>query len=149
EKIRLTNPDAVLVLLPPAAQEFFLSQFFVADIGLPITGYPHVITQTRDYTAHLLQAAPSESERVSLWDATLVSHGAQELNDQFLSQFGRPMDPSGWAAYAAIKILADAAAQVASTDTNLVVEFLEHPDSIFDVGKGSNTMFQADTHQLL
>jgi hypothetical protein len=58
------------------------------------------------------------------------------------------MDPSGWAAYAAVKILFEAVAATGSSESSVLLEYLESAEAIFDVHKGVGLSFRPWDHQL-
>jgi len=58
------------------------------------------------------------------------------------------MDPSAWAAYAAVEILRAAVEEVGDS-TSAVAGRLLSPTFSIDVHKGRPLTFEADTHQLL
>lgn len=149
-EIAALAPDIVLVLLDPDEQEFFLSQYDAAGGGFPITGFPWPVTQTRDFFARLLQAAPAAGAgyRVSLWETTLDTDGAGELNERFIGRFGRPMDPPAWAAWAAVKIIRDAAGAISGTNPRALVNYLKDPETVFELEKGPGVSFRSSDHQL-
>ncbi len=143
------SPDIVLLLLNAQDQEFFLSQYESAGFEFPITGFPETIMQTRDFLFRLRQVAPETAKyRLSLWETTLTENGAEELNTRFTSRSGEPMDSSAWASYAAIKIAYEATLATASTESDALIEYLEHPETHFDVHKGEAVVFQPWNHQL-
>lgn len=145
------NPDVLLVMLPPVAQELFLSQVELARLDVRATGFPHPLMQTRDFLVRLRQSAPkaSSNPRPALWDPLLVEHGAAELNNRFASIAGEPMDPSGWAAYAAISIAFDSAVAASSSKPSELLAHLHNPGTIFDVAKGAPVSFRSRDQQLL
>jgi ABC-type branched-subunit amino acid transport system substrate-binding protein len=59
------------------------------------------------------------------------------------------MDPSGWAAYAAVKIAYQAVTSAGARDPATLIGYLEQPDSRFDLGKGASLGFDAQTHELV
>ncbi|MEX2542101.1 MAG: ABC transporter substrate-binding protein [Trueperaceae bacterium] len=141
--------DLVLLLLAPRDQELFLSQYGVQGPDVTVTGMPFPVMQTRDYLGRLQQSAPPGARfRAALWDTTLADHGAEELNERFVSRSGEPMDPSGWAAYAAIRIIHHAANEASGTETGQLVDYLESPAAEFNLHKGPGTTFRPHNHQL-
>jgi len=150
DRIRGVSPDVVLLLLDPEAQEFFLSQYTFEGLAFPITGFPHPVMQTREFLIRLRQVAPSESAgyRAALWETSLKSHGAGALNENFISRSGEPMEPSGWAAYAAIKMIVEAVTSVKTQTTSALVDFFERLGATFNIYKGPGTSFRSSNHQL-
>jgi ABC-type branched-subunit amino acid transport system substrate-binding protein len=148
-QIRKVKPDAVLLLLDPADQDFFLGQYQSFKLAFPITGFPFQVAQARDFYGRFLQSAPKAGAgyRAALWDATLMDNGAAPLNLRYLGQTGKPMAPSGWAAYAGVKILYEAAAK-AGTESGALISYLESSQASFDVLKGVDVSFRSYNHQL-
>lgn len=150
EQIRETAPDIILLLLSPEEQEFFLSQYEVEGLTFPITGFPYPVMQTRDFLTRLRQVAPSEhaSYRAALWETSLQANGAGALNENFIARSGEPMEPAGWAAYAAVKVVYEAVTSAKTQTASALVDFLERPTAVFDVYKGPGTSFRSWDHQL-
>ena len=150
DQIRDVAPDIILLLLDPEDQEFFLSQYEHEGLDFPVSGFPFPIMQTREFLTRLRQVAPraGTGHRAALWETTLETNGADELNDLFISRSGEPMDPSGWATYAAIKMLYKAVESTGTQETSALVNFLESPEAVFDVSKGPGTSFRPWDHQL-
>jgi ABC-type branched-subunit amino acid transport system substrate-binding protein/ABC-type amino acid transport substrate-binding protein len=143
------QPDLVVALLPPQGQEIFLTQYGLSDNEAPITGLPWPVMQTREFLARLLQVTPPNGTiRAALWETGLSANGADELNQRFISRSGQPMDPSGWAAYAAVKILTDAVGAAGTSAAAAITAFLESPEAVFDVAKGPGVAFTPANHQL-
>lgn len=141
--------DIVLLLLAPADQEFFLSQHGVQGPDVTVTGLPFPVMQTREYLGRLHQFAPPSARfRAALWETTLRDHGAEELNERFISRSGEPLDPSGWAAYAAVRIIHQAANAADGTETGQLIGYLEEPGNEFDLHKGPGVSFHPHNHQL-
>ena len=113
-----------------------------------MVGFPDPVTQSRDFFFRLQQVAPDVGYRATLWETTLQEHGAGELNDRFMSRAGEPMDPSGWAAYAAVKILYESVIAAGTTEGAELVAYLESPEAVFDVYKGTDLSFRPWDHQL-
>jgi ABC-type branched-subunit amino acid transport system substrate-binding protein/ABC-type amino acid transport substrate-binding protein len=150
EELAAGKPDVVLVLLEPVDQEWFLLQYEAFGLTFPVTGFPAAETQTREFYARLLQAAPAAAAgyRVELWEPTLSVFGAGELNDRFLGRWGNPMDSSAWAAWAATGILFSAARSTGSLEGRTLREHLLAPDAFFDVKKGPGVSFRPWDQQL-
>jgi ABC-type branched-subunit amino acid transport system substrate-binding protein/ABC-type amino acid transport substrate-binding protein len=143
------QPDLVVVLLPPQGQEIFLSQYGLSGNEARVTGLPWPVMQTREFLARLLQVTPPNGTiRAALWETGLTANGADELNQRFISRSGQPMDPSGWAAYAAVKILTEAVAAAGTSEAATITAFLESPEAVFDLAKGPGVAFTPANHQL-
>ena len=150
EAIGRAKPDGVLLLLDWLPQLDFLGQYEAAGLNAAVTGFPEPVAQTREFFALSRNVAPqaSRAPRVALWEATLDTYGARDLNERFISRWGEPMDPAAWAAYAAVKILGEAVIATGTTDPYVLVDYLESPDITFDIGKGPGISFRPWDHQL-
>lgn len=147
--IEESGADAVVLLLDAGGQLVFLGQYESSSAPAQVFGFPAPLTQTRQYYAALKQDAPRAGTRlrIALWDAALDQEGAA-LNERFSVRWGRPMDPSAWAAYAAVEILVAAAARAETTEPRSLAAALAAPGSRFDVHKGAAAAFGAEDHQL-
>lgn len=148
--IRRANPDVVVMLLNAVDQLEFLEQYAAAGINVRITGFPAPETQTRTFFRMLAERAGGADAgyRALLWEPGLESYGARELNARYMSRWDEPMDSAGWAGYASIKILFEAAMFGGSLDTQHMVNHLAGPAAVFDVWKGIGTSFRPWDHQL-
>lgn len=148
QAIRKTRPEGVLVLAGAADQLSFFAEYNEADLGIPITGFPDPVAQTRLFFNSLITAAPKAAAgyRAMLWETTLKGT-AEGLNERFMSRFGQPLDPSAWAAYQAIKLLLEAAVRV-GTEASKIINYLESPRTTFDLAKGPGVSFRPWDHQL-
>ncbi|MBO8140624.1 MAG: quinoprotein dehydrogenase-associated putative ABC transporter substrate-binding protein [Firmicutes bacterium] len=147
---RDAGADVILLLVRALDQVVFLSQMSSLDLGIGVAPYPDPVTQTRDFlaSAHIRYDAQGLSERVALWETTLEGEGARELNERFVARWGKPMDPSAWAAYQAVRMLHQAAQATGALDAESLVAYLEDPATVFDVAKGQPLSFDAADHQL-
>lgn len=150
EAIAGSGADAVVLLLEADAQLVFLGQYETAAVAAEAFGYAATLTQTRQFYAALAHDAPTTGSgpRVALWDSSLGSPAATELGERFLARWGQPMDPSAWAAYAAVKIVVDAVAAVGSAEPRELIDYLGKGGQGFDVLKGAAVSFGAADHQL-
>lgn len=82
-----------------------------------------------------------------LWDPVLGG-AAAEINDQYASRSGFPMDSSGWAVYAGIKLLLDSVSVTKSSDPTRLANYLANPKTTFDLFKGVPLSFRPWDHQL-
>ncbi len=112
------DADVILLLVRAVDQMAFLSQMSAVQMEMDVAAYPDPVTQTRDFlaAAQLRYDARGLLPRVALWDPTLTEDGAADLNLRFVGRFARPMDPTGWAAYQAVSVLHQAAAETGATD---------------------------------
>lgn len=150
DAIARARPDLVVLLLGAVAQLDFLGQYEAAGLSYPVTGFPEAVAQTRTFFAAARNAAPraGAGHRAVLWEASLDDYGGRELNARYRERWGMPMDPSAWAAWEAVKILWEAASFAGTTDGRALVQYLEAPDTTFDVHKGIGVSFRPWDHQL-
>ncbi|RIH89391.1 ABC transporter, substrate binding protein, PQQ-dependent alcohol dehydrogenase system [Calidithermus terrae] len=150
EAIRRAQPQAVLLLLGAEGQLDFLGRYEAAGLGAAVTGFPHPETQTRAFFAASRGRAPraGAGHRAVLWEAKLDAYGARELNARFRQRSKKPMDPSAWAGYQAVKVLFETASFAGSLEGARLVSHLENPGTVFDVHKGIGVSFRPWDHQL-
>lgn len=90
----------------------------------------------------------------TLWHGELSRYGAAQLNERFTRRFDAPMEGPEWAAWMAVKVVAEAALRASGGDTTRVVSsdtlaaWLVRSDAAFDGHKGEPLRFGADDHQL-
>ena len=108
------RPEAVVLLLPWLDQLDFLATYEATGADAEVTGFPCPVAQTRGFYASARSVAPTvgAGPRVSLWEATAHEHGAGALNARFLGRWGVPMDAPAWTAYAAARLVSQAAGRV-------------------------------------
>lgn len=78
----------------------------------------------------------------------MTANGAGAFNETFVNRWSEPADPTGWAAYHAIKILYETIVTINSNDPDAIVDYLESPEAVFDVLKGPGVSFRPWDHQL-
>lgn len=142
--------DLIVLLVEASAQLVFLGQY--EGRGLPgvVTGYPEAAAQLRAFYAAALEAAPTAGvgPRVALWDARLDSGAAGALNDRFITRWGRPMDPTAWAAYSAVQVIVDAATASGTVERQAVFDYLADAAHSFELGKGPGVAFALSGQRL-
>lgn len=146
QSIAENRPGLVLVLAPPGSQELLISQLESTVPDQAIVAFPHPLTQTRDWLTQLRQssAAFAGSPRPALWDTRLEGPLASDLNERFASMSGDPIEPSGWAAWAAIRLLTLADTTASAADPSSLLAELLNPESRFDLGKPAPVSFRHD-----
>ena len=144
-----SGADAVLLLLGPRDQLAFLAQFSTSGLDLPVATFPGPVTQTREFLAAGLYRAQNAAAgyHVLLWETTLEEGSAGELNGDYMSRFGDPMDPSAWAAYQSLAIFQQAVAATGGTSLEALTDHLTADGTTFEVAKGVATFFD-ESHQL-
>ncbi|SNR70006.1 hypothetical protein EYF88_16380 [Paracoccus sediminis] len=145
-----SDADVVLLLTDWWTQLEFLSRYEASGLPAPVTGFPEPATQTRDFYFAARRAAPVAGcgHRAVLWEATLDAYGARELNARFDGRWGRPMDPTAWAAYQAVKIAFEASLATGATQGAVLAGHLAGDRGLFDVSKGIGVTFRPWDHQL-
>lgn len=148
DAVAASGAEAVVLLLEADAQLVFLGQYETAEVGAVVYGFPAQIAQTRQFYAALAHDAhdTGAGPRIALWDASAPD--GEELNQLFLARWGYPMDPTAWAAYAAVKVTVDAAAAAGSSDPEALIDHLTSEDAEFELHKGTPLSFRRDDRQL-
>lgn len=148
--IAQVKPDAVLLLTDWRTQLDFLARYEVSGLTGPVTGFPEPATQIRDFylASHEMAPVAGSGYRAALWEATLDAYGARELNARFDTRWGRPMDPTAWAGYIAVKIAFEASLVAGGRDGASLAAFLTSDQALFDVSKGIGMTFRPWDHQL-
>ena len=149
-RIEESGADSVVLLLPAGPQLVFLGQYESAGLEALVTGFPADVTQTRQFYAALAQDAPvtGTGARVALWESSLEG-AAAELSENYLARWGRPMDSSAWAGYAAVKLLVEAFEAAGSAEPRALARQLLDPGFAPELGKEGVLGFDPGTHQLL
>ncbi len=144
------DPDAVLLLVNAVDQLAIMGQMDSMGLDALAVTFPDAIAQTRDYIVSVRAILPkiNPRHRVALWETTLRSDGASTINDEFMSRWGQPTDPTAWSAYSATKMLFEAAVATGTLDGSTLVSYFESPGAVFDIGKGPGVSFRPWDHQL-
>src|SRR5690606_27310745 len=101
--------------------------------------FPAPITQTRDFLGATARYGVGLGlPRLMLWETTLADGPAGDLNERYVSRWGRPFDAMGWAGYQAVTLLADAAARAGPEEPEAVRTALSSG------GEATNTRFGPD-----
>lgn len=134
--------DAVLVGLEPESVQPLLGRYGAS--GLPadlavVTSDPH----------YALEAKPSSLAGVwpLVWHKSLERYSARELNGRFHRRFEQPLDGVAWAAWAAVKIVTEAAVRAGSLGVQPVLDFVE-TRLAFDGHKGAALSFRESDREL-
>lgn len=144
------EPDVIVLLLSPNEQLTFLAQYASFGANAATIGYPAPATQTRQFYAAYLQNLPSSTSahHLASWEATLETAGAADVNLRFLARNGRAMDPSAWAAYAGVRLVAEAATAAGSVASDDLIAYMGAGETVFDILKGEATSFRPWDHQM-
>lgn len=154
--IHEASPDLVLVALEAEDLDLFYAQLSTRDFESVVTVIPDARAQTREFLYRYRQTTPAwaAAARPALWEATAAEGEAGDINDRYASRTGHPMEPTAWAAYAAVLFTFEAAAAGAADDARSLSDYLVHrqaasdADSGFDLGKGEDLSFREWDHQL-
>ena len=90
----------------------------------------------------------SEGLAAAAWHWAWERHGAPQLEKRFEKSAKRPMRSFDWAAWLAVKTVADVVQQTASTDADLLIQRLRSQDLILDAFKGNRANFRSWNNQL-
>lgn len=146
--IAATGADAVMVMLHAGDQLTFMGQFEDAGQTALLAPFPDQVTQTRNFLAAIADYRISvEVPRLMAWETTLEEGASADLNLQFTSRWGQPMDSAAWTSYQAIRILQQAAVDTRSSEPGAITAYLLEPSTSFDTAKG--TLSFDEDHQLL
>ncbi|MBM3507797.1 MAG: hypothetical protein FJX64_08800 [Alphaproteobacteria bacterium] len=145
-----SSADVVLLLVEAVDQIAFLAQQENSQVNAPALAFPHDISQTRDYVASIRELAPlyNPRHRIAAWETTLTANGAAKFNEPYMARWSEPADPTAWASFHTIGIIAQAVAGAQSTAGPDLARYLERQDVTFDVGKGPGMNFRPWDHQL-
>lgn len=103
--------------------------------GLPSFAYDRALRAFAD-------TAGSDGARAVLWHERLFRYGAEQLNERYRRRFGTGMDSDAWAAWMAVKALAEASLRAAG-DRPPLTEALGGRRARFDGHKGAPLSFSA------
>jgi ABC-type branched-subunit amino acid transport system substrate-binding protein len=150
DKVRRSDANAVLLLLDWRGQLDFMGRYEAEALPLPAFGFPWPVTQTRDFLASLLQAAPATgaAPRVSLWEPA-GDPEAVALDESYLARWGVPLDPPGWAAYFSVRLLEGAATAAGGVEGSELASALSGLGGDVDSYKGAGVEFRPADRQLL
>jgi branched-chain amino acid transport system substrate-binding protein len=141
-RLRAAQADAVLVGLEPDATRAFLDACRAAGFA----GEPAVVTSDPQFAL--------EAERSALggvwplvWHKSLERYSARELNGRFRRRFEQALDGAAWAAWAAVKIVSEAAVRAGSLEIGPLLDFVE-TRLAFDGHKGAALSFRESDREL-
>ena len=84
----------------------------------------------------------------SAWHWAWERHGAPQLNQRFDRHAGREMKDADWAAWAAYRLVVEAAARTGGGDFAAVAAYVKGADLTFDAYKGNPASFRPWNNQL-
>jgi branched-chain amino acid transport system substrate-binding protein len=142
-KIRQADPDFIYINLAGIDQTTFLKQYSEYGLDYPLAGG---VMDTVPFWAAGLESLSGHWQ--SLWYHGLDIPAAREFTDSFTQKYGKPPDNQAWGDYMGVKILLQAIAETAGTDSMALVEYLESGEE-FDILKDRPGKFRDWDHQLL
>jgi ABC transporter substrate binding protein (PQQ-dependent alcohol dehydrogenase system) len=90
----------------------------------------------------------TEGMAAAAWHWAWERHGAPQLEKRFEDEAKRPMRDIDWAAWMAVKTIAESVQRTASVDFNTLRDYILSPDAIIDGFKGNRLNFRPWNHQL-
>lgn len=97
----------------------------------------------RDALAQWHRLHPGDDAEARAWHPAFRKFSATELNSRFRERHGRPMDDDAWAAWAAVKMVAEAVVRSGSAQPRRVLDYLRR-EMAFDGVKGIPLSFRSD-----
>ncbi len=141
-RVRDAQVDAVFAGLEPDVMRAFLASYRAAGLSCELAALssdPHFALEAE--TAGLVGTWPLA------WHQSLERYSARELNGRFSRRFERALDGAGWAAWAAVKLVAEAALRAESVEVERLLDFFERRVA-FDGHKGAALSFRQADHEL-
>lgn len=129
--------DVVFAALPESTLAGFAREARAAGLGALLAGVGHPALSWEDATGVW----------VASWHPELERFSARELNARFRRRFGRPLSSLGWAAWAAVRMLAEAIVRAGTGDAAGLIRYFEGAPR-FDGHKGEALTFRSWDHQL-
>lgn len=86
---------------------------------------------------------PGAEVRIQAWHPAFTKYAAEQLSKRFLKARGRPMDDEAWAGWAAVKLVSDTVARLASPDPRQILAYFK-TEIAFDGQKGIDLSFRPD-----
>ena len=146
-----TRPDAVVSAVPGAAGARLLAAAAERDlVVVDVAGASPLPAMARAgarriFHVHPLADGDSTTGTRALWHESLHRYGAEQLNDRFERRFGAPMDSTAWAAWFAVKLLADTLLRLPDGATTADVLATAIARGGFDGHKGRSLSFDPVT----
>ena len=99
-------------------------------------------------TARPRPVVGSEGLGAAAWHWAWERHGAPQLENRFQDRAKRPMRDIDWAAWMAVKAVAEAVQRTESKDFAVLRDYLRGPDLVLDGFKGNRLNFRPWNNQL-
>jgi branched-chain amino acid transport system substrate-binding protein len=142
-KIRNAKPDVVVSNLAGAQITNFMKQYIEFGLSFPVAGFAFdTAVAWGAGTTNLTGTWPL------VWSHEVKTPSAQKFTDAFTKKYGKPPDNQAWGDYLSTKHLAQAMAEIKSTDSTKVAEHMEK-GAKFDVLKTREGYYRNWDHQLM
>src|SRR5688500_6956175 len=142
-KIRNAKPDLVVSNLAGAQITNFMKQYTEYGLPYPVAGFAFdTVVAWGAGKGNLTGVWPL------VWSHEVKTPSAQTFTAAFTKKYGRPPDNQAWGDYLSMKHLAQAMAEIKSTDSTKVAEHMEK-GARFDVLKTREGYYRAWDHQLM
>ena len=142
-KIRNAKPDLVISNLAGAQIGNFMKQYLEYGLTFPVAGFGFD-------TAIAWGVGKGNLTGIwpLIWSHQVKTPSAQKFTDAFIKKFGRPPDNYAWGDYLSTKHLAQAMAELKTTDSTRIAEHMEK-GARFDVLKTREGYYRNWDHQLM
>jgi branched-chain amino acid transport system substrate-binding protein len=142
-KIRNAKPDLVVSNLAGAQIGNFMKQYLEYGLPFPVAGFAFDTAIAWGVGAgNLVGIWPL------VWSHTVKTPSSQKFTDAFTKKYGKPPDNQAWGDYLSMKHLAQAMAEIKSTDSTRIAEHMEK-GAKFDVMKTREGYYRSWDHQLM
>ncbi len=129
------------------------------NIALLTTGKNYQLVMVADTNGEFARDVPyqtlqpqlvvgSEGLAALAWHWSWERHGAPQLEKRFEKAARRPMGSFDWAAWMAVKVIAEAVQRTASADFNTLNRYIKSDELILDTFKGNRSNFRPWNNQL-
>jgi branched-chain amino acid transport system substrate-binding protein len=142
-KIRQAKPDFVYINLAGVDQTTFLKQYREYNLPYPLAGG---VMDTVPFWGAGIESLSGYWQ--SLWYHGLSNPKSVDFTKRFIAAYGKPPDNQAWQDYMGVRIMVQAIAEIKSTDTARLIEYLEK-GARFDIFKDREAYFRDWDHQLL
>jgi branched-chain amino acid transport system substrate-binding protein len=142
-KIRQAKPDVVCSNLAGNQVTTLIKQYAEFDLPYPIVGF-------NLNTADAWAAGEGNLAGIwpTVWYHTLDLPASKTFVANFTKKNGKPPENHAWIEYVAFKIMAQAMNETKSTDTDMLIAYLEK-ETQFDILKARKAYFRSWDHQLV
>jgi branched-chain amino acid transport system substrate-binding protein len=142
-KIRNAKPDVVVSNLAGAQITNFMKQYVEYGLPYPVAGFAFdTAVAWGAGKGNLIGIWPL------VWSHQVKTPSSQKFVDAFTKKYGKPPDNQAWGDYLSMKHLAQAMAEIKSTDSTKVAEHMER-GAKFDVLKTREGYYRNWDHQLM